>query len=132
MGTLIVIRIKKVLTSCEVSFGFVSDNILLFAYMVDIYLARADASLVVINGFKNLAAFVMSTWGVIPWFTVSGFTQPFAVLGCLLLVFHGFMLVIWWKGANIVMSLKHRRCGLLDLLNPHVLIAFSNTAWAEA
>ena len=38
--------------SFSVYFGFVSANIITFSYLVDVYLARTDCTLVIVNGFK--------------------------------------------------------------------------------
>ena len=83
-----------------VLFGFTSAYSLSYAYLIDIYLARADATLVIVNGFKNLAAFGIS-YAIIPWNTNAGYTVPFVVLGCLCFAFHLLILLLWWKGETI-------------------------------
>lgn len=81
-------------------FGFICANSITFAYLVDVYLARGDATLVVVNGFKNLAAFAIS-YAIIPWNTNSGYTIPFGVLGAIIGGIHLLMLLLWWKGQAI-------------------------------
>jgi hypothetical protein len=81
-------------------FGFICANSLTFAYLVDVYLARADATLVIVNGFKNVAAFSIS-YAIIPWNTSSGYAVPFGVLGVIVFLAHVLIALLWWKGEAI-------------------------------
>ena len=64
------------------------------------YLARGDATLVVVNGFKNVAAFGIS-YAIIPWNTSAGYAVPFGVLAAIIAVAHMLMAALWWKGKTI-------------------------------
>lgn len=81
-------------------FGFVAANSITQTYLVDIYEARADATLVVQNGFKNFATFGIS-YAVIPWTQAKGYAEPFGVLGALVFAGHIPLFVLWWKGRQI-------------------------------
>jgi hypothetical protein len=65
-----------------------------------LYLARADAALVIINGFKNLAAFGIS-YAIIVWNNASGYAISFGVLGVIVFLAHVLAGVLWWKGDKI-------------------------------
>ncbi|KAK0758173.1 hypothetical protein N5P37_009474 [Trichoderma harzianum] len=90
-----------------VMFCFVTANNLTQTYLVDIYEARADATLVVLNGFKNFAAFGIS-YAVVPWNTSAGYAEPFGVLAALVFVAHIPIFIFWWRGKEIrEWSAKH-------------------------
>jgi hypothetical protein len=76
-------------------------------YIVDVYVARADAALMIMNGVKNVAAFAIS-YGVVPWNTSAGYAVPFGVLAVLVVVAHVPVLALLWKGQQIrEWSAKH-------------------------
>ena len=81
-------------------FAFLVAANLTATYLIDVYIARADASLVILNGFKNFAAFGIS-YAIIPWNTASGYAIPFGVLAVLVFLAHVPVFVLWWKGPQI-------------------------------
>ena len=81
-------------------FGFICASSLSLAYLVDIYLARADAAFVIVNGLKNVAAFGIS-YAIIPWNMSAGYAVPFGALAAVVFAAHSIILVLWWKGAAI-------------------------------
>ena len=81
-------------------FGFITATSIATAYLVDVYLARSDAVLVILNGLKNFAAFGIS-YAIIPWNMGSGYAIPFGTLAAILGASHGIMLLLWWKGEDI-------------------------------
>jgi hypothetical protein len=81
-------------------FSFITANALTQTYLIDIYEARGDCVLVIVNGFKNFAAFGIS-YAIVPWNTSAGFGEPFGVLAALVLVAHIPIFILWWKGAQI-------------------------------
>ncbi len=68
--------------------------------MADVYLERADAALVVLNGLKNLSAFGL-VYAVTPWNVASGYSVSFGCLAVILFVFHLPMLLLYYKGQAI-------------------------------
>ena len=81
-------------------FAFVTANSLVQTYLVDIYEARADATLVILNGFKNLAAFGIS-YAIVPWNMSAGYAIPFGVLAAIVFTAHFPVFIMWWKGEQI-------------------------------
>ena len=79
--------------------GIVAGNIT-YTYMTDIYMERADAALVVLNGLKNLTAFGL-VYAVVPWNGTSGYAVSFGSLAVILFAFHVPMLVLYYKGQAI-------------------------------
>ena len=83
-----------------VNFGlFVGGNIM-YTYVTDVYLERADVALVVINGLKNLTAFGF-VYSVTPWNTHSGYGIAFGGLAIISFFGHLPMLFLYLKGATI-------------------------------
>lgn len=81
-------------------FTFLVAATLTQTYLVDVYIARADATLVIMNGLKNFAAFGIS-YAVVPWNTKSGYSISFGVLAIISVVAHLPILIFWWRGARI-------------------------------
>ena len=81
-------------------FGFSCAGSIAFTYLVDVYLARGDATLVILNGFKNFVAFGI-TYAIIPWDAKSGYAIPYSVLGAIIFLAHVIIMGLWWKGAAI-------------------------------
>ena len=81
-------------------FGFSCAGSIAFTYLVDVYLARGDATLVVLNGFKNFVAFGI-TYAIIPWDAKSGYAIPYIVLGAVVFAAHVIIMGLWWKGEAI-------------------------------
>ena len=81
-------------------FGFVCANSIIYAYFLDIYEARTDAVLVILNGTKNIAAFGI-TYAVIPWNLTAGYTVPFVVMAAILVFAHLLIVVLFFKGTSI-------------------------------
>lgn len=73
---------------------------IVYTYFADVYLERADAALVVLNGLKNWSAFGI-VYAVTPWNTHSGYAVSFGCLAVILFVFHIPMLVLWAWGEKI-------------------------------
>ncbi len=69
-------------------------------YLVDVYLARADAALVIVNGFKPWASFGLS-YALVPWNTASGYAIPFGVLAVIAFSAYIPLAIFWWKGVQI-------------------------------
>ncbi len=69
-------------------------------YLVEVYQARGDATLVVLNGCKNFASFAIS-YAVVPWTTAAGYAQPFGVLAAIVFAAHIPVFVVYWKGRQI-------------------------------
>ena len=82
------------------SFAFLVAVNLTQMYLIDVYEARADATLVIQNGLKNLAAFGIS-YAIVPWNTAQGYEVPFGVLAALVFLAHVPIFVFWWKGPQI-------------------------------
>lgn len=81
-------------------FGFVTANSITQTYVADIYEARADATLVIQNGFKNFAAFGIS-YAIVPWTQQQGYAQSFGLLGLIIFIGHVPLAVLWLKGEQI-------------------------------
>jgi hypothetical protein len=73
---------------------------IIYTYMADVYLERADTALVVLNGLKNWSAFGI-VYAVTPWNTHSGYAVSFGCLAVILFVFHAPMFVLWKWGEKI-------------------------------
>jgi hypothetical protein len=82
------------------AFGSIVAGNVAYTYIADTYLERADTALVILNGLKNLAAFVL-VYAVTPWNTKSGYAVAFGCLGVILFVFHIPMLLLYLKGSSI-------------------------------
>jgi len=65
-----------------------------------VYLERADAALVVLNGLKNWSACGI-VYAVTPWNTRSGYAVAFGCLGVILFVFHLPVFILWKWGEKI-------------------------------
>ena len=83
-----------------VNFGlFVGGNIM-YTYVTDVCLERADVALVAINGLKNLAAFGF-VYSVTPWNTHSGYGVAFGGLAIISFFGHLPRLFLYFKGAAV-------------------------------
>lgn len=82
------------------AFGSIVAGNVVYTYIADTYLERADTALVVLNALKNLTAFGL-VYAVTPWNTHSGYAVSFGSLGVILFVFHLPMLVLYLKGPSI-------------------------------
>lgn len=71
-----------------------------YTYIADSYLERADASLVILNGLKNLSAFGL-VYAVNPWNMHSGYAVAFGCLAVILFTFHLPMAILYFKGETI-------------------------------
>lgn len=79
--------------------SIISGNIT-YTYIADAYLERADASLVILNGLKNLSAFGL-VYAVNPWNMHSGYATAFGGLAVILFAFHVPMAILYYKGEAI-------------------------------
>jgi hypothetical protein len=84
----------------KVMFSFLVACNLTQTYLMDVYIARADAALVIQNGFKNIAAFGIS-YAIVPWNNASGYAIPFGVLAVIVFLAHVPVFVLWKKGPEI-------------------------------
>jgi hypothetical protein len=82
------------------SFTIVVDGNIMYAYLVDTYLERADTALVLLNGLKNLSAFAL-VYSTNPWNTSSGYAISFGCLAVIVFVCHLPMLLLYVKGRSI-------------------------------
>lgn len=73
---------------------------IMYAYLVDTYVERADSALVLLNGLKNLSAFVL-VYAVNPWNTTSGYAVAFGCLAVIVFACHVPMLLLYMKGKSI-------------------------------
>jgi hypothetical protein len=80
-----------------VNFGAIVAGNITYTYVTDIYMERADAALVVLNGLKNLTAFGL-VYAATPWNTTSGYAVSFGGLAVILFFFHAPMLLLFCKG----------------------------------
>jgi hypothetical protein len=80
-----------------VNFGAIVAGNITYTYVTDIYMERADAALVVLNGLKNLTAFGL-VYAATPWNTTSGYAVSFGGLAIILFFFHAPMLLLFCKG----------------------------------
>ncbi len=78
-------------------FSFIGGLSILFTYYLDVYEARTDAVLVMLNGIKNFAAFGIS-YAVFPWVLSAGYTVPFIVMATVLLLGYLLLAVQYFKG----------------------------------
>ena len=78
-----------------VSFFFVSSLSVTFAYLLDIYGDKTDNVMIVVNAFKNFAAFGVS-FAIVPWTTKSGYAIPLGVLAAVIAVGHLFMVMCYY------------------------------------
>jgi hypothetical protein len=83
-----------------VNFGAIVAGNITYTYMADVYMERADAALVVLNGLKNLTAFGL-VYSTTPWNVASGYATSFGCLAVILFAFHLPMLVLYYKGQAI-------------------------------
>jgi hypothetical protein len=83
-----------------VNFGTIVAGNIAYTYMADIYMERADAALVVLNGLKNLTAFGL-VYAATPWNSTSGYAVSFGCLAVILFLFHAPMLVLFFRGPTI-------------------------------
>lgn len=83
-----------------VNFGTIVAGNITYTYIADIYMERADAALVVLNGLKNLTAFGL-VYAANPWNTASGYAVSFGGLAVVLFFFHAPMLLLYYKGPAI-------------------------------
>lgn len=82
------------------SFTIVVCGNIMYAYLVDTYVERADTALVLLNGLKNLSAFVL-VYAVNPWNTTSGYAVSFGCLAVIVFVCHLPMLLLYVRGGSI-------------------------------
>jgi len=92
--------ISLVIVSDYSNCGACIGGSIVYTYFADVYLERADAALVVLNGLKNWSAFGI-VYAVTPWNTYSGYAVSFGCLAVILFVFHIPMLVLWAWGERI-------------------------------
>lgn len=92
--------IAPVIGSGALLFCFISAISTSFAYLLDIYEARTDSVMVIVNGIKNLAAFGIS-YAIIPWNTSAGYTIPFVAMAMIVLGAHLVMVVVYFRGERI-------------------------------
>lgn len=83
-----------------VSFEIVVCGNIMYTYLVDTYIERADTALVLLNGLKNLSAFVL-VYAVNPWNTSSGYAVAFGCLAAIVFACHLPMLLLYIKGRSI-------------------------------
>jgi hypothetical protein len=103
-----------------VSFFFVSSLSVTFAYLLDIYGDKTDNVMIVVNAFKNFAAFGVS-FAIIPWTTKSGYAIPLGVLAAIVAVGHLFMVICYYftdelRNKNIFGQPMSHEVGLNELI----------------
>lgn len=79
---------------CTVNFFFVSSLSVTFAYLLDLYGDKTDNVMIIVNGFKNFAAFGVS-FAIVPWTTRSGYAIPLGVLAAIVVVGHLLMVLCY-------------------------------------
>jgi hypothetical protein len=67
---------------------------------LDIYEARTDAVLVVLNGVKNIAAFGIS-YAVFPWVLSAGYVTPFVVMSMIVLLSYLLVALLYFMGPKL-------------------------------
>ncbi len=82
------------------AFGSIVGGNVVYTYIADTYVARADMALVVVNGLKNLTAFG-TVLAVVPWSTPSGYTVTFGCLAVIRCAIHLPIQVLYFYGAVI-------------------------------
>lgn len=92
--------IAALIGQAMVNFGSIVAGNITYTYLADVYMERADAALVVINGLKNLSAFGL-VYSATPWNTGSGYAISFGGLAIILFAFHTPMLVLYYSGQAI-------------------------------
>ncbi|OAP53744.1 hypothetical protein AYL99_12082 [Fonsecaea erecta] len=81
-------------------FSFIGCLSILFTYFLDVYEARTDAVLVVLNGVKNFAAFGIS-YAVFPWVLSAGYVTPFVVLSMVVLFSYLLLALLYFTGPRM-------------------------------
>ncbi|OQV06659.1 hypothetical protein CLAIMM_11201 [Cladophialophora immunda] len=81
-------------------FSFIGCLSILFTYFLDVYEARTDAVLVVLNGVKNFAAFGIS-YAVFPWVLSAGYVTPFVVLSMVVLFSYLLLALLYFTGSGM-------------------------------